>query len=162
MEVDADNAGDQETRRSTVGQIAFVGGHAVKHMCNLLHVIGLSSAENEYYAISAGACTGLGLQSLLADWGIESSVDFFSDASAARAFASRRGLGKMRHIQTRYLWTQERIAAGHLTLSCVKPEDNHADLLTKIFAFKDIQKHMTAIGQHFEAGRAQVARPVLK
>ena len=67
----------------------------------------------------------------------------------------------MKHIQTRYLWTQERVAAGHLTLTCVKSEDNHADLLTKTLAFRDISKHMAAIGQCFEAGRAQVAKEVL-
>lgn len=114
MYVDSDNAGDKESRRSTVGQVAFLGEHAVKHLCNLLQLIGLSSGENEYYAISAGACTGLGLQSLLADWGIIVTLKVCSDASAARAFASRRGSGKMKHIQTRFLWTQERIAAGHL------------------------------------------------
>ena len=38
-------------RRSTVGQVAFLGNHVVKHACSLLQVIGLSSAEHEYCAI---------------------------------------------------------------------------------------------------------------
>ena len=163
MYVDSDNAGDKESRRSTVGQVAFLGEHAVKHLCKLLQVIGLSSGENEYYAISAGACTGLGLQSLLADWGIIVDLKVCSDASAARAFASRRGLaGKMKHIQTRFLWTQERIAAGHLELRCVKSYDNTADLLTKVLALKDIERHMHSLSQIFREGRAASAKKVLK
>ena len=161
MYADSDNAGDKESRRSTVGQVAYLGEHAVKHLCNLLQVIGLSSGENEYYAISAGACTGLGLQSLLADWGIHVEVEVCSDASAARAFASRRGLGKMKHIQTRYLWTQERIAAGHLKLRAVRSADNHADLLTKVMSAKEIARHMHGLGQMFCAGRAKSAKHVL-
>ena len=161
MYVDSDNAGDRETRRSTVGQVAFLGGHVIKHLCNLLQVIGLSSGENEYYAICAGACTGLGLQSLLADWGIHVSVRVCSDASAARAFASRRGLGKMKHVQTRFLWTQERLAAGHLKLACVKSPENHSDLLTKVLPWKEILKHMLAMGQEFREGRSENAKLVL-
>ena len=44
--VDSDNAGDKVSRRSTVGQAAYLGKHVVKHACNLLQVIGLSSGEN--------------------------------------------------------------------------------------------------------------------
>eukprot|EP00959_Pyramimonas_sp_CCMP1952_P282594 5906656-Pyramimonas_sp.AAC.1 len=48
--VDSDSAGDKVFRRSTVGQVAFVSERVVKHVCNILQVIGLSSCENEYYA----------------------------------------------------------------------------------------------------------------
>ena len=43
---DSDHAGDVETRRSTVGQVIMLGTHCVKHCCNLLSQIGLSSAES--------------------------------------------------------------------------------------------------------------------
>ena len=36
----------------------------------LLSKIGLSSAENEYYAICGKSATGMGLQALLHDWNI--------------------------------------------------------------------------------------------
>ena len=65
--VDSDNDGDLNLTRSTVGQVAFLGNHVVQHACNLLHVIALSSDENEYCAILVGSCAGLGQQSLLRD-----------------------------------------------------------------------------------------------
>ena len=159
--VDSDNAGDTETRRSTVGQVVFYNGHAVKHSCNLLQTIGLSSAENEYYAISAGACTGLGVQSLLKDWGLHEDLVVETDASAALSFASRRGLGKLKHIQTRYLWTQERIAAKHLKVRKVHTKRNHSDLLTKPLTAAEINRHMAGMSQEFREGRAQSGKKVL-
>ena len=56
--VDSDNNGHLITRRTTVGQVAFLGNHVVKHTCNLWQVVGLSSAENEYHVISVELCAG--------------------------------------------------------------------------------------------------------
>ena len=42
--------------------------------------------------------------------------------------------GRMKHIQTRYLWAQERIAMKHLELGFIPTRDNAADLLTKSLA----------------------------
>ncbi|CAK0830015.1 unnamed protein product [Prorocentrum cordatum] len=151
--VDSDNAGDKISRRSTVGQVVFVGGQVVKHACNLLQVVGLSSGENEYYAISAGACTGLGIQGLLEDWQVPSKVKVVSDSSAARGFASRRGVGKLKHVQTRYLWVQERIVMQHLELGKIGTAENRSDLLTKPLGRKEIDVHMKGINQEYRSGR---------
>ena len=159
--VDSDNAGDKEKRRSTVGQAIIVNGATVKTACNLLACIGLSSAENEYYAISAGACSGLGMQGLLKDWGIESKAQIKSDSSAARSFASRRGVGKMKHIQTRYLWTQERVARRHISLHKVPTADNISDLLTKAQNKANIDKFMRELGQQYRSGRASTAKALI-
>ena len=144
-----------------MGQVAFVGSHPVKTACNLLQVIGLSSGENEYYAISAGACTGLGIQGLLTDWNISSCVRIVSDSSAARAFASRRGVGKMKHVQTRYLWVQERLAMRHLALGKIGAKENRADLLTKALTRKGIDAHMRAIGNELREGTSTTRKHLL-
>ena len=54
-----------------------------------------------------------------------------SDASAARSFASRRGLGKQRHVETRWLWLQAEVAQGTVVVKQVGTEQNPADVLTK-------------------------------
>ena len=61
-----------------------------------------------------GGSVGLGLQSLLQDFGVEVEVLVESDATAAKGTVNRVGLGKARHIQTCYLWLQERVAMNHL------------------------------------------------
>ena len=106
--VDNDFAGCRLTRRSTTGMVQMVGGHAVKHTSNLQGGTGLNVSGCEYYGLTHGAAHGLGLRSYMADLGFEMSLEILSDSSAARAFASRRGLGRQRHVQKRYLWLQER------------------------------------------------------
>jgi len=130
--VDSDFAGDIKNRKSTTGQILRLGKHVVKTSSNLQSTVSLSSGESEYYGMVKGAASALGLQALLADWGIEATITLESDSSAARAFASRRGLGRLRHVQTRYLWLQERAKRNHLKLKAVKGKSNYADVLTKV------------------------------
>jgi hypothetical protein len=112
----------------------------------LQQTVGLSSAESEYYAMVKGACYGLGTQSYLMDWDIKIGLEVYSDSSSARSFAKRQGLGKMRHIMTRYLWMQERVRLGHLQVICIKGDENPADLFTKALSRADIMRHCNALG----------------
>ena len=105
VHVDSDWAGDTITRRSTSGVIARRGRHLLRHSSTVQNVIGLSSAESKYYALTKGGCSGLGLQSLFADWNLKLQLSLHTDSSSAKTIASRRGTGKStRHIQTRMLW----------------------------------------------------------
>ena len=158
---DSDHAGDVETRRSTVGQVIMLGTHCVKHCCNLLSQIGLSSAENEYYAICGTSATGMGLQALLHDWNISMELKVLTDSSSAKAFASRRGLGRMKHIQTRFLWIQERLALKHFVLNKVGTLLNRADVLTKQLSAKEMYGHLEAIGHILAGGRAKTAKRMI-
>ena len=73
----------------------------------------------------------LGLQSLFEDFQVPISVVVKSDATAAKGTVNRIGLGRARHIQTRYLWLQERVAMDHLKVIHVPGKRNRADMLTK-------------------------------
>ena len=86
--VDGDNAGASNTRRPTVRQVAFLRSHVVKHACNFMPGIGLFSAENKYHVIFMGSCTGQGLQSLLREWDVNTTLRHASDSPAARTFTS--------------------------------------------------------------------------
>ena len=123
-----------------------MGNNVVKHSDNLQGTISLSSGESEYYAIVKASQAGIGLQSLLADWGLTVGVEVLSDSSAARGHVQRRGLGKMRHIQTRYLWVQERVAEGHIKISCVPGSQNIADVLTKAVSGPLMRRHLQTMG----------------
>ena len=158
---DSDHASDVETRRSTVGQVIMLGTHCVKHCCKLWSQIGLSSAENEYYAICGTSATGMGIQALLHDWNISMDLNVLTDSSSAKAFASRRGLGRMKHIQTRFLWIQERLALKHFVLNKVGTLLNRADVLTKQLSAKEMYGHLTAIGHIMAGGRAKTAKMMI-
>ena len=149
--VDSDNPGDWKTKKSTVGQAAFVDNHVVKHACNLFQNIGLSSAENEYFAIS---CTSLGLQSLLLDWGVDTSVRVASASSAATRFTSRQGLGsKMEQIQSKNLCISELLALGLRNWTLLQ-----AKTIAVTYSQRscDMQRHMKAMNNNsVKDGRLQ-------
>ena len=117
---------------------------------------GLNVSECEYYALTHGAAHGLGLKAYMADLGFDMSLHIFSDSSAARAFASGRGLGRQRHVHTRYLWLHGRVAAPHLTVQKIKTTQNPADILTKAASRETLERHRKKIGlRHVEAHRSQ-------
>ncbi len=74
---------------------------------------------------------GVGLKGLMADLGLEMKVQVKTVSSAARSIASRRGAGRVRRIEVRELWAQDRVAKGELEITKVKGEENIADGLTK-------------------------------
>ena len=144
--VDIDHAGCALTRRSTTGLATMLGRHCVKHASNIQSTIGLSSGESEWYGLVKGSAAGLGLQSLLKDWGVELRLEVLSDSSAARGFSARQGLGRMRHVQTRYLWVQERVKEGHLVVLPVRGKNNPADLFTKAVNGTTRERYLNMLG----------------
>ena len=56
VHVDSDWAGDPAMRRSRSGVIVRRGLRLLKHISTVQNVIGLCSAESEYYALTKGGC----------------------------------------------------------------------------------------------------------
>ena len=52
----------------------------------------------------------------------------------------------MRHIQSRFLWVQERVAEGHIKVSTVEGKYNVADILTKAVGGALLRRHLKSIG----------------
>ena len=48
-------------------------------------------------------------------------------------------MGKLRHLDTNYLWIQEKVAKGDLNFKKVAGVDNGADLFTKTLSWNEIQ-----------------------
>eukprot|EP00971_Amphidinium_carterae_P029482 580546-Amphidinium_carterae.1 len=81
------------------------------------------------------------MKSLLEDFGLtvgalikesmQEGVEIFSDSSAARAFAQRKGLGRQKHFHVRWLWVQDKVLAKEATVESVNTAVNVADALTK-------------------------------
>ena len=54
-----------------------------------------------------------------------------ADSSAAMGTARRKGVGKIKQLETRTLWVQDQVARGRIILNKIDGESNPADLLTK-------------------------------
>lgn len=100
----------------------------------------LSSGEAEYYAMVKVAIEGLGLQTLARDLGWHLPPRMHVDSSAAKAIASRQGMGKIRHLEVRHLWLQQVVRDGRLLLRKVAGKLNPADLSTKGLGIVDVEK----------------------
>ena len=79
-----------------------------------------------------------------------------TDSSAAKGAASRRGLGKTRHIDTQYLWVQERLQAGSFSLHKEATADNVGDLFTKFLDAKKIEDFTSRLGCAAREGTASL------
>ena len=60
-------------------------------------------------------------------------------------------LGKLRHLDTNYLWIQEKAAGGDLNVQRVAGIDNEDDLFTKTLTWKEIQSHIHKLNSQFFA-----------
>ena len=87
----------------------MLGSHTVKHRASTQHTYALSSGESEYYALVKASSLAIGLQNMLADVNMAMTINVRADAISAIGIASRRGLGRVRHIELAQLWIQERL-----------------------------------------------------
>ena len=119
-------------------------------------MLAFSSAEAEYYAALKGASNALGFQSMAKDLGEKVRIRIYSDSAAALGIIGRRGLGKVRHLDTGYLWLQEAVANKRLSVAKVAGTKNPADLAAKYVKADEIDRHLACLGYTQEAGRSQI------
>ena len=90
----------------------LLGDHLIKSWSSTQKITALSSGEAEYYAIVKGASQGIGIRSMLQDFQINAAstryIEVKEDSSAAKGIASRRGLGKLKHVDIKELWIQQK------------------------------------------------------
>ena len=121
-------------------------GTVVKHWSRTQATRALSTAAAEYYAVVTGATEELGMQSMMSDLGVTTQVRVWTDSNAAKAIASRRGLGKTRHVELRYLWLQEETTSGRVKMRRIPGEQNQAVDLTKGEAWCQIETLIRGVG----------------
>ena len=145
----------------------MVGKHCLKAWCSTQGALALSSAEAEYYAMVEGVLRARGIQNVGKEIGMEGSegsvgLELLVDSSAAKSFVSKRGAGKMRHIEVRWFWLQEEVRAGRVVVTKVKGEWNPADLMTKYLNIKEIRDRLEWMGIDIEEEKEAVIEQVRK
>ena len=105
-----------------------MGAHMVKMWSKTQATVALSSAEAELYATVKASSESMGIVSILKDYGKPMITHVFGDASAALAIIARRGIGKVRHLDTSYLWVQEKAATDEIKYNKVAGQEHIADM----------------------------------
>ena len=131
---DSDWAGDRKSRKSVSAAAICVNGHFIYGASRTQKVISLSSAEAEFH--SAVSCS---IDCIL----VKAMFVFLSpqptgvphvlvDNSAARAILQRSGVGRVRHLDAKLLWAQQKVKDGQLIINAVDTKWNVSDLGTKV------------------------------
>ena len=107
------------------------GQHLIRSLSRTQSNIALSSAEAELYAMTCGASEGLGAKAMCSDFGVDMCVYLHVDASAAIGVAQRKGLDRIRHLETQSLWIQDVVREKRVGLLKVKGTEHPSDLMTK-------------------------------
>ena len=137
---DSDWASDQGTRKSTSGAVIMAEGMRLHAHSRGQASVALSSCEAEVMAASEGIKEALLLQEVLMFVGLgHYEIEVKVDSSAAHAFFHRRGVGRMKHIDSRILWLQDLIAAGGARLRKIPRTQNLADMLTHTPSAKELE-----------------------
>ncbi|CAK9097534.1 Retrovirus-related Pol polyprotein from transposon TNT 1-94 [Includes: Protease [Durusdinium trenchii] len=144
---DSDHAGCVRSRKSTTGTVIQLGQSVIKAQAKGQAVIALSTGEAEYYGLISTASAALGEQAMLQDWQIACPVVIALDASAGISIGSRRGLGRVKHIETCFLWAQDLVDKQRLRLRKIRPDElqlTTTDGEDGVAAPEEAQKEQTA------------------
>ena len=144
--VDSDWANDKIERKSTSsGQIYYIEA-LILAWARTQAVQALSSGEAESYALGTGACECLAVKSVLTELDEEVEVVLESDSSAAISSQSRLGMGRMKHVQIKYMFLQQMVKSKLLSLKKVPGTENTADIGTKYLEKATFEKLRLACG----------------
>ena len=130
-----------------------VGGGVTKTWSSMQTTVAQSSGEAEYYAMVRSAAEALGVQSIMRDMGWEAPIRLWVDSSAAKSMASRIGLGKVRHMEVKFLWLQEAVKNKKVELRKIAGNLNPADVLTKPKSVKEAAALLESVGVHVRGRR---------
>ena len=152
---DASWAGCRRGRKSTSGGTIMIGAHLIRTYSKTQATIAKSSGESELYALVRASAEGLGICTLLSDFGVaDPRVVIGMDASAAIGMAQRVGLNKVRHIEVDVLWLQEQMARRLLPIVKIPGPRNPSDLCTKNVPVALLEQYLGQLNIYFADGRA--------
>ena len=109
-------------------------------------VISLSSAEAELHGLTKCASEGLAAKNMGEECFINIPMRLLTDSSAAKGIILRHSVGKVKHLEVKCLWVQERESAGDFVCIKVPRLENCSDLLTHHYSENEARLHLTRMG----------------
>ena len=136
----------------------MLGCHLIQSWSSTQGPISISSGEAEFYGVVKASSMALGYQALMDDLGYQLPVRVWTDSTATIGICGRRGLGKLRHVDTQCLWIQQRVRDETIELRKVRGDMNPADLFTKhLLGAEKIASLLSLFGCEHQEGRAETA-----
>jgi len=132
--LDADYAGDRDTRSSTTGYVFTLNGGCVTWSSKRQVSVSLSTTEAEFIAASEATKEAIWLRKLLAELGhecIEPTELYIDNQSAIKLSRNPEFHRRSKHIDVRHQFLCEKQRNGEIDTKYVKSAEQIADALTK-------------------------------
>ncbi|POM70894.1 Integrase catalytic core protein [Phytophthora palmivora] len=138
-----------DDRRSVSGIMVMLGNAPVVFKSKFQKTVALSSAEDEYMAVSLCVQEILWLRAMLKDMGIpqEGATQIWEDNQGATALAKNAGYNsRTKHVDIKHYFTRENVERGTVKADYVDTKHQLADLLTKGLGTKTLKYLNNASG----------------
>ena len=130
----ADFASREAGMRSTTGAAMVCGyGTLSKSRHRRSRYVPSPTGEAEFYALTKAAAHSQQLAGIMNVLGCPEGALVGSGATAGVGIACRKGRCQLRHLEAKWLWVQNEVAAHRLKERKLPTEVNPADLVTKYF-----------------------------
>lgn len=132
---DADWANQTDDRRSCTGYVFLFQGAAISWGSKRQQTVALSSTEAEYMSLAASVQEAMWLKQLQEEFWPElknkPTIMFCDNQSCISLSGNESYHARSKHIDVRYHFIREKIAANQVLVEYMKTEDMIADVLTK-------------------------------
>ena len=146
--VDADWAGDRDTRRPQGGGIMMLNCSPVAWFPKKQPVVAMSTMESELISLTAGALLIVYLRNLLSGLDVPQTQATVMNGGnkATITVAHNRSINKAaRHIAIRHFKVKELIADGTIVCSYCPSFENKADIMTKNVDSNTLDRHVSTM-----------------
>ncbi|RVW59323.1 Retrovirus-related Pol polyprotein from transposon TNT 1-94 [Vitis vinifera] len=144
---DSDFQSDQDSRKSTSGNVFVLGGGAISWRSIKQTCVADSTMEAEYVAASEAAKETVWLRNFLLDLGVvpsvQSPITLYCDNSGAVANSKEpQSHKRAKHIERKYHLIRDIVQRGDVVVMKIASENNLADPFTKSLSSTTFERHV--------------------
>ncbi|RVW36801.1 Retrovirus-related Pol polyprotein from transposon TNT 1-94 [Vitis vinifera] len=148
---DSDFQSDQDSRKSTSGNVFVLGGGAISWRSIKQTCVADFTMEAEYVAASEAAKEAVWLRNFLLDLGVvpsvQSPITLYCDNSGAVANSKEpRSHKRAKHIKRKYHLIRDIVQRGDVVVMKIASENNLADPFTKSLSSTTFERHVEGMG----------------
>ena len=125
------------------------GSHPIAHWASTQATIALSVAEAELNALIKSGVEASCAVNLGASLDIVRGIVLKTDSNSAKGICQRQGCGKVKHLEARQMWLQDRVLSKAIVIKKVPRAENPSDALTHYCTSLDAQNHYKAVCVEF-------------
>jgi hypothetical protein len=146
--VDADFAGDLDSRKSTTGFVFLLNGSAISWGSKKQTSVATSTVEAEYIAAATAIKEAMWMGRMLEELGMSvGPITLYCDNQGCISNLKNHLVSKYtKHISVSYHYAREHVAWGHINPVYISTTENMADMFTKPLSPLVFIKHRNKIG----------------